>query len=44
MKTTHDKAKSEANAWKHGVTLVLAEAIDWSSVWSAPDDRKDYGE
>ncbi|WP_207003915.1 BrnT family toxin [Trinickia mobilis] len=44
MKTAHDKAKSEANEQKHGISLALAEAIDWSSVWCAPDDRKDYGE
>jgi uncharacterized protein len=44
MKTTHDPAKGEVNQRKHGVSLTLAEAIDWSSVWCAPDDRKDYGE
>lgn len=44
MITTHDPAKSEANQGKHGVSLALAEAIDWSSVWCAPDDRKDYKE
>jgi len=44
MKTTFNQAKSEANQRKHRVSLVLAEAIDWSSVWCAPDDRKDYGE
>lgn len=44
MTTTHDPAKSEANEGKHGVSLALASAIDWSSVWCAPDDRKDYGE
>ena len=44
METTYDPAKSEANQRKHGVSLALAEAIDWSSVWCAPDDRIDYGE
>lgn len=44
MKTTSDPTKSEANQRKHGVSLALAEAIDWSSVWCMPDDRKDYGE
>jgi uncharacterized DUF497 family protein len=44
VKTTYDPAKSEANRGKHGVSLALAEAIDWSSVWCAPDDRKDYRE
>ena len=41
---TYDPAKSEANRGKHGVSLALAEAIDWTSVWCAPDDRKDYRE
>lgn len=44
MKTSYDPAKGYANEVKHGVSLKLAEAIDWSSVWCAPDDRKDYGE
>ena len=44
MKTTNDPIKSEANLRKHGVSLALAERIDWSSVWCMPDDRKDYGE
>jgi uncharacterized DUF497 family protein len=44
MKTTFDNAKNEINEWKHGISLSVAEAIDWSSVWSAPDDRRDYGE
>lgn len=44
MKTTCDQAKSATNERKHGVSLALAEAINWPSVWCAPDDRKDYGE
>lgn len=44
MKTTHDRAKSDANARKHGVSLSIAELIDWATVWCAPDDREDYGE
>lgn len=44
LTTTFDQAKSEANQRKHGVSLALAEAIDWSSVWCAPDGRRDYGE
>ena len=42
--TTFDPAKSAANWGKHGVSLRLAESIDWSQVWCAPDDRRDYGE
>jgi uncharacterized protein len=44
MKTTYDPGKNELNEWKHGMSLTLAEAIDWSSVWCAPDNRKDYRE
>lgn len=44
MRMTHDQAKSDVNEQKHGVSLSNAKAIDWSSVWCAPDDRKDYGE
>ncbi|NIF54044.1 BrnT family toxin [Burkholderia sp. Ax-1724] len=44
MKTTYDRPKSVTNEDKHGVPLALAEFIDWTAVWCAPDDRKDYGE
>jgi uncharacterized protein len=44
MNTTYDEAKNAVNQEKHGVSLTLAEAIDWTSVWFAPDDRMDYGE
>jgi uncharacterized protein len=44
MNTSYDPAKSDANELKHGVPLDLADAIDWSAVWCAPDVRKDYGE
>lgn len=36
--------KCEANRQKHGVPLALAESIDWSDVWCAPDGRRDYRE
>jgi uncharacterized protein len=44
MNTSHDPVKSDANELKHGVPLELADSIDWSTVWCAPDVRKDYGE
>ena len=44
MKTTYDPVKSFVNVRKHGLHLSLAEAIDWSEVMCAPDDRSDYGE
>ncbi len=43
-KVTFDAAKNEANQHKHGVSLALAQAIDWSNLWCAPDTRRDYGE
>jgi uncharacterized DUF497 family protein len=44
MATEFDQQKNAANELKHGVPLSLAKAIDWSAVWCAPDDRRDYGE
>lgn len=43
-RVTFDPAKSEANRQKHGVSLALAESIDWSEVWCTADSRRDYGE
>jgi uncharacterized DUF497 family protein len=43
-KVEFDQAKNEINERKHGVSLALADTIDWSLVWSSPDIRKDYGE
>jgi len=43
-KITFDPTKCEANWQKHGISLTLAESIDWSEVWCAPDDRRDYRE
>ncbi|KAA0088991.1 hypothetical protein C0Z19_00980 [Trinickia soli] len=43
-KVSFDEAKCETNWQKHGVPLKLAEQIDWSEVWCAPDNRRDYGE
>ncbi|MEJ2769057.1 BrnT family toxin [Mycetohabitans sp. B46] len=44
MKTLFDPAKNEVNKRKHGVSMELADAIDWSMVWCFADDRADYGE
>lgn len=44
VETTFDPVKSDATQRKHGVSLALAESIDWSEVWCAPDHRHDYGE
>ncbi|WP_346348624.1 BrnT family toxin [Cupriavidus sp. WKF15] len=41
---TYDPGKDVANKVKHGVSLALALAIDWTEVWCTPDARRDYGE
>lgn len=44
FRVSFDRAKSRANQQKHGIPLKLAKRIDWSEVWCAPDNRRDYGE
>lgn len=44
MEITFDQAKDESNQRKHGVSLSMAEAIDWPGVMARPDTRRDYGE
>jgi uncharacterized DUF497 family protein len=44
MHISFDPAKDAINLAKHGVSLVVARQIDWSSVLCCPDDRCDYGE
>lgn len=39
-----DPVKDRSNVQKHGVSLSLAAAIDWSSARTIPDTRRDYGE
>ena len=39
-----DDQKRQANRVKHGVDFALADRLDWSSVISEPDTRRDYGE
>lgn len=39
-----DEAKDRSNIAKHGLSLTMAHRIDWSTVLSAPDTRRDYGE
>jgi uncharacterized protein len=44
MKIAFDPGKDARNIAKHGVSLALAEDLEWETalVWS--DDRMDYGE
>ncbi|PVX86463.1 BrnT family toxin [Paraburkholderia unamae] len=44
MDITFDPAKNEINIAKHGVSLSLAEKLDWSEVMAYVDDRNDYRE
>lgn len=44
MHVEFDANKDAINHEKHGVSLSLAEQIDWSEVMCAVDDRRDYGE
>jgi uncharacterized DUF497 family protein len=44
MKLTFDPQKDVANLAKHGVSLVLAEDLEWETLQCKPDTRRDYGE
>lgn len=44
MDITFDSAKDKANQTKHGVSLSLAQDLEWSEVMAKPDARRDYGE
>lgn len=44
MKTEYDAKKDAANLQKHGVSLALANRIDWHEMFCFVDDRADYGE
>lgn len=44
MDIEFDPAKDASNVEKHGVSLALAEALEWDWLISRPDGRKDYGE
>lgn len=44
MNITYDASKNATNLAKHGVSLALAEQLEWESAVIWPDLRKDYGE
>ncbi|QIL80804.1 BrnT family toxin [Diaphorobacter sp. HDW4A] len=44
MDTEFNPLKDAANMQKHGVSLTLANEIEWSDVLCFVDDRADYGE
>ena len=44
MKITFDPPKDAKNLAKHGVSLGMAESLDWATLECKPDTRRDYGE
>lgn len=44
MEVTYDPIKDAANKAKHGVSLALADRLEWDSALIWIDNRKDYGE
>ncbi len=39
-----DAAKNHANIAKHGLSLQLAEQLEWDTLWAQADVRQNYGE
>jgi uncharacterized DUF497 family protein len=44
MKLTFDRKKDASNVAKHGVSLAMADELDWDTLVCKPDTRRDYGE
>jgi uncharacterized DUF497 family protein len=44
MKLTFDPHKDASNQAKHGVSLGMAEELDWDTLECKPDTRREYGE
>lgn len=44
MKITFDPPKDATNLAKHGVSLELAQDLEWDTLECKPDTRRDYGE
>ena len=44
MQIEFDSAKDASNMSKHGVSLAQAGQIEWDTLASMPDTRRDYGE
>jgi len=44
MRITFDPDKDRANQAKHGLSLSLAERMDWGGLLAKPDSRREYGE
>lgn len=44
MNIVFDPAKDRLNIANHGVSLALAERLEWELMVCREDDREDYGE
>jgi uncharacterized DUF497 family protein len=44
MKVEFDSVKDASNLAKHGVSLALAEALEWETALVWADTRHEYGE
>lgn len=44
MKIEFDPVKDTKNIAKHGVSLTLAESLEWDLLLAAEDTREDYDE
>lgn len=44
MKIKFDKNKDAKNIAKHGISLALAESLEWDLLLATEDTREDYGE
>ena len=44
MNVTFDPAKDAANLAKHGLSLAMADELEWSTLDCKSDTRREYGE
>lgn len=44
MHITFDPQKDSSNIAKHGVTLAMADELEWETLICKQDTRRDYGE
>ena len=44
MRIEFDPAKDIANRARHGVSLAMAESLEWDLLLATEDIREDYGE
>jgi uncharacterized DUF497 family protein len=44
MKLTFDPHKDGVNLVKHGLSLAVADELEWDTLHCKPDTRREYGE